>query len=137
MTANLRIPGWMTIAALLLVPASTIAAESREPAKTTYLRYCGSCHGEGGKGDGPVATTMKANPTDLTQLAKQNKGDLPYGRLIQVIDGRLSIRAHGSPAMPVWGEVFKAEDGMTIAQEAKVRGHLLLIIEYLSSIQEK
>jgi hypothetical protein len=27
---------------------------------------------------------------------------------MQVIDGRFAVRAHGTSAMPVWGEVFEA-----------------------------
>lgn len=128
--------GWVTIMALLLFPVAAIAAEARPPAKATYLRYCSACHGETGKGDGVVSGLMKPRPTDLTVLAKANNGDLPYGQLIHVIDGRQTIRAHGDPNMPVWGEVFKAEDGVTLAEEAKVRGQLLLIIEYLGAIQQ-
>ena len=137
MRTNIKILGLVTLTTLLILPASGIAAESRAPAKATYLRYCSACHGESGKGDGVVSGLMTPRPTDLTLLAKNNKGDLPYGWLIHVIDGRTTLRAHGSPDMPVWGEVFKSTDGQTLAEEAKVRGQLLLIIEYLGSVQQK
>jgi hypothetical protein len=31
--------------------------------------------------------------------------------VIRSIDGRETLRAHGEPAMPVWGEVFAGEEG--------------------------
>jgi mono/diheme cytochrome c family protein len=120
---------------LALGPVRALAAS--DVAQATYLRYCSACHGERGKGDGAVSSLMRPKPTDLTKLAKANGGELPYGRLMQAIDGRLAIRAHGDPDMPVWGEVFKAEAEGSIAQEAVVRGKVLLILDYLESIQEK
>jgi hypothetical protein len=38
-------------------------------------------------------------------------------RLMRVIDGRTSIRAHGTSAMPVWGTVF--EQGLLDDAHAK------------------
>jgi hypothetical protein len=122
---------------LLLVPVLALGAEPSVPAKATYLRYCGACHGEDGKGQGVVSTFLRPKPTDLTVLAKNNNGVFPFGRMLHVIDGRLTIRAHGDPEMPVWGEMFKAQDGMSIGEEAEIRGKLLLIVEHISSIQQK
>jgi mono/diheme cytochrome c family protein len=128
--------GSMLMALLIAGPA--LAGENHgNAAKATYLQYCSSCHGDGGKGDGVVSGFLRPKPTDLTKLSKGNGGNLPYGALMQVIDGRTSIRAHGDPDMPVWGEVFKAEAGASIAKEAVVRGKVLLIIEYLNTIQAK
>jgi len=125
------------VIATLLVLAPSCAFAASDAAKATYLRYCSACHGERGTGDGVVSGFMRPKPTDLTGLAKANKGQLPYGMLIQVIDGRQTIRAHGDPDMPVWGDIFKADAETTIVKEAVVRGKLLLIIEYLESIQQK
>jgi len=128
--------GW-TVCALLSVPTGAIAAGNLEPARVAYLRYCSACHGESGKGDGVVSGALTPKPTDLTKLAQGNNGDLPHGALMQIIDGRKAIRAHGDPDMPVWGEIFKAEAGRSMAEEAQIRGKILLIIEYLGSIQGK
>ena len=108
-----------------------------KPAKATYLRSCSACHGESGKGDGVVSHLMRPKPTDLTKLAKENKGEFPYARTMRVIDGREAVRAHGDPDMPVWGEIFHVEDGMTLNRQATVRGKLMLIVDHLSSIQVK
>jgi mono/diheme cytochrome c family protein len=65
-----------------------------------YLRYCASCHGPVGRGDGPAAAALQPPPADLTRL------DLGVADLARRIDGRDPVRAHGTGAMPVWGEVF-------------------------------
>ncbi len=106
-------------------------------ARAAYLRYCSACHGSGGKGDGVVSQLMSPKPTDLTQAAKANKGEFPFMRMMLIIDGRETIRAHGDPDMPVWGEVFTAQAGMDMAAQSAVRGKVLLITEHLNAIQEK
>jgi mono/diheme cytochrome c family protein len=123
--------------AILAASVPAMAAEGDSPTKAAYLRYCSACHGESGKGDGVVSHLMRPKPTDLTRLAKENKGEFPYARIMHVIDGRETVRAHGDPDMPVWGDLFKAEGGMTYSQQAEVRGKVMLITEHLSTIQEK
>jgi mono/diheme cytochrome c family protein len=65
-----------------------------------YQRYCAVCHGLEGRGDGPAAVALTPRPTDLTRLTDG------VVELMRRIDGRAAIPAHGSEAMPVWGEVF-------------------------------
>ncbi len=86
---------------LILALAIASKALAEEAAKVTYQRYCGSCHGMEGRGDGPAAEALTPRPTDLTKLTS----GIP--ELMQWIDGRRTIRAHGTAAMPVWGEVFE------------------------------
>ena len=45
----------------------------------TYSKYCASCHGKLGKGDGPVAEALKIAPSDLTALARTYDGKFPRG----------------------------------------------------------
>lgn len=127
------------LAATLLL-ATTGAARAAEAdaaaAKQTYLKYCGACHGPEGKGDGIAGTFMRAKPTDLTQLAKKNGGKFPFEPTMRAIDGRESVRAHGDPEMPVWGEIFKQE-AVPAAERGDVQGKLLMITTHLQSIQEK
>jgi hypothetical protein len=80
---------------------------------------------------------MNPRPSDLTQLAKKNKGEFPFMRVLRIIDGRETLRAHGDPDMPVWGEIFAMEAPGSLQKEATIRGKVLLITEYLESIQEK
>lgn len=112
-------------------------AEEESPGRAVYLRYCGACHGPAGKGDGLAGTFMRPKPADLTQIAKRNGGQFPVRQTIEVIDGRNTPRAHGDPDMPVWGEIFQEEPGWDVRRRAEVRGKILVIVEYLQTIQEK
>jgi mono/diheme cytochrome c family protein len=118
-----------------LVPATSRAAD--DPGKATYLRYCGACHGPDGKGDGIAGTFMNPKPIDLTQIAKKHGGEFPSMKVMEEIDGRTSVRAHGDPMMPVWGEIFADQAGWEPTQRTEVRGKLMAITDYLRSIQVK
>src|ERR1700692_3757798 len=50
------------------------------PGRGSYIRYCGNCHGDDGKGNGPKASTLNPKPGDLTQLAKNSNGTFPAAR---------------------------------------------------------
>ena len=79
--------------------------------EAVYLRYCAACHGRALKGDGPVAPGLVKKPIDLTALAAKNGGAFPYARVAAMIDGRQTVRMHGTPDMPVWGEIFAITTG--------------------------
>ena len=66
-----------------------------------YRRYCAACHGVEGRGDGPAAPALSPLPPDLTRLTSS------VPELMRQIDGSRTVRAHGSAAMPIWGEVFE------------------------------
>lgn len=84
-----------------------VAAEGAEQqARHDYQKYCASCHGPEGRGDGPVAQAMKAMPADLTLLSTNNDGKYPADKVREIIDGRADVKAHGPRAMPVWGNEF-------------------------------
>ena len=103
--------------------------------RTLYLRYCGACHGARGRGDGPVAPSLGQPPTDLSQLAARNGGEVPYEAVIDAIDGTQSIRTHGVSDMPVWGEVFRGPEGWPLEQQMTEAGKILLIADYLRTLQ--
>jgi mono/diheme cytochrome c family protein len=96
-----------------------------------YRAYCASCHGKDGKGDGPVAPTLKATVPDLTVNAKRNGGKVPVGRVQRIIMGEGMIASHGSREMPVWGPIFHQ-----IEWDVD-RGNVRLdnLVKYLESIQ--
>lgn len=95
-------------AVLYAVGAPVLAASegAQQQARRDYQKYCASCHGPQGRGDGPVAQAMKAMPADLTLLSMNNDGKYPYEKVREIIDGRADVKAHGPRAMPVWGEEF-------------------------------
>lgn len=72
-----------------------------------YKAYCASCHGEDGRGNGPMAAWMKVAPSDLTLIARRNAGKFPIERVDRIISGVEPLPSgHGTRAMPVWGPVF-------------------------------
>jgi mono/diheme cytochrome c family protein len=72
-----------------------------------YTAYCSVCHGESGKGDGPMAKYLRAKLPDLTRIAARNGGSFPSARIAQVISGEETLpRGHGTREMPIWGPVF-------------------------------
>jgi mono/diheme cytochrome c family protein len=121
---------------LVAISLPALAADATPQERTLYLKYCGACHGPRGKGDGIAGTFMRPKPADLTQIAKQNGGEFPFERTMQVIDGRRTVRAHGDPNMPVWGEVL-SEQTEGSARRGVVNGTLTMITDYIRSIQEK
>jgi len=96
-----------------------------------YRAYCASCHGRNGKGNGPVASALKATVPDLTVIAKNNQGQFPVGRIRRIIMGDGMIASHGSREMPVWGPIFHQVEADV--DRAPVR--LENLVKYLESIQ--
>jgi mono/diheme cytochrome c family protein len=128
--------GWAMIVTMALAGGPALA-EDEAAGKETYLRYCATCHGTEGRGDGPTAAILTLQPTDLTQLAARAGGVLPIGRIVARIDGREPMVAHGSP-MPVWGEFF---DGQYAAIKTAAGQPILTsqpivdLVAYIDSIQ--
>ena len=96
------------VAVLYAVATPVLAASegTEQQARRDYEKYCASCHGAQGRGDGPVAQAMKAMPADLTLLSMNNDGKYPADKVREIIDGRADVKAHGPRAMPVWGKEF-------------------------------
>ena len=126
--------------ALVLLPA--LGRPAQEPAKTdraatgrlSFRVHCASCHGEGGKGDGPMAKVLKIQPADLTRLALSHQGRFPRDEVYNAIDGRREVTGHGPTGMPVWGATFQ-DRGQDRPQEREVREKILDLLAYLESIQ--
>ncbi|HYC21841.1 MAG TPA: c-type cytochrome [Candidatus Bathyarchaeia archaeon] len=126
------------IVAAALVSAAPVARASEAANKQLYLKYCGSCHGPDGKGDGVLSGVLQTKPADLTQIAKKNGGEFPTAEVAKVINGSKTMRAHGDPDMPVWGEVFKqqASSGSS-SRKSQAQAKIAFITAYIKSIQEK
>jgi hypothetical protein len=71
-----------------------------------YRRYCASCHGVEGNGDGPLAASLNQKPPDRTTLAKRNGCKFDEAAVMMTIDGRLLVAQHGPREMPIWGAIF-------------------------------
>jgi len=101
-----------------------------------FIQYCAACHGEGGKGDGPVASSLEGGAPDLTQIAAQNNGEFPWKEVRSKIDGRWEVDAHGTQAMPVWGYEFWMDPDGGNFDEQGVLKILDGLVDYIQSIQQ-
>lgn len=101
---------WIAPAIGVLLSCGSGVAQEMPYGQAEYLNSCAACHGTRGKGNGPLAETLRVPPSDLTQLEKKNGGEFPYFRVYAVIDGRFVVPGHGGRDMPVWGRQFLGED---------------------------
>lgn len=127
----------LAVAVASLAAMAGSAVDDR--AKGDYLNHCAACHGEDGTGNGPMAEGLRSKPTDLTLLRKDNGGQFPYTRLRDIIDGTWEAglaRAHGSHDMPVWGDVFQANEKLSDEAFIRARAKITNIVDYIASIQK-
>ena len=146
----------LVVTVLMSMVVAVHTARADDPGVTQgqqlYTQYCASCHGPGGKGDGPDAAKLETKPGDLTLLAKNNGGKFPFYETMLSIEGRAptgqnqdtslpgNAKAHGGSEMPVWGEVFSREElskGSSLDLQLQATGKIMMITEYLQSIQAK
>ena len=116
---------------LKYVPVPSTSAAS---GKEMYKSYCASCHGEIGKGNGPAAVALKATPSDLTRLSKNNGGKFPADRVMSILRGQATVTAHGNRDMPVWGPVFWH---MSQGHEGEVQQRIANLTHYIELMQQK
>lgn len=128
---------WLGSTLVLTVPATVSAGPAVDAAaaakgRITYGRYCVSCHGKAGQGDGPLANDLRVPVPDLTTLAARNGGQFPSDRVTRIISIGEPLKGHGTPDMPAWGDAFKKTGG-TGAPTAEVA--IRNLAQYLASIQ--
>ena len=124
-----------SLAVMLLCTAAGAQVFEQYSGVETFHRFCASCHGEKGHGDGPVASAIPFAVPDLTTLQQRHGGEFPVETVRKVIDGRERVVFHGTRYMPVWGYEFWVEEGADEAAEARVEIIVGNLIEYLRSIQ--
>src|ERR1700734_797418 len=104
--------------------------------KQMFVSYCAPCHGVDGRGQGPVAASLRARPSDLTILSINNHGKYPAEHVIAVIQFGSPIEAHGMKSMPVWGPTLDAmEDRESSVNVKNLR--LSNLSSYIESFQAK
>src|ERR1700757_3643779 len=109
------------------VPSATAGQE-------TFLKYCASCHGKTGKGDGPAAFVLKPSPPDLTTLSKRHEYKFPAGYVSAVLTFGKSFASHGAVDMPIWGSRFKTLDPV---HDPTGQQHIDDVVAYIRSLQVK
>ena len=115
-----------------------LAAEtfSASAGQRTYKTYCANCHGLGGRGDGPIASSLTTPPADLTGIAARNGGVYPVDQVTAKIDGREEVKAHGPRDMPVWGDALVWPEEHTPARREQVRRRIGDLVEFVRTLQE-
>jgi mono/diheme cytochrome c family protein len=77
------------------------SVESIARGTVLWSRHCAVCHGPEGRGDGPVAPSLRKKPKDLTRIATPPV--FP--------DGVVAYRiAHGGEAMPAWADALTEQE---------------------------
>ena len=149
----------LMLATLTVALSAPTWAQEFDLGKSEFQSSCATCHGVDGKGKGPLSAQLKVPPTDLTVLAKNNNGTLPFDAVYQTIYGSKVIIAHGTRDMPIWGFRFTADPskalnptqsysvfgalgvgelgGIPYDSEVVMRTRVLALIDYVNRIQEK
>jgi hypothetical protein len=103
-----------------------------------YEIACLPCHGANGRGDGEAGAALKVKPADLTGITRANGGTFPFAKVLQMVDGRAAVAAHGPRDMPVWGDRYRiAADGTETKQEidSRARVQIEALVRYVQSLQ--
>lgn len=132
---------WLVFFGACLVSAAPALAQARAKqapsisidslvGRDSFEMYCASCHGPMGRGDGPVASELRARPADLSALAQRNDGAFPRDRVRRLVAGDSALSAHGTSEMPVWGPMFRMFES-----DARVRERIENLLTHLESLQ--
>jgi mono/diheme cytochrome c family protein len=129
------LPRVLALASLAAAAPAGAQAFDEFSGEYTFQRYCASCHGEGARGDGPVAAGLPIPVPDLTTLRARMGDEFPAEVLARIIDGRKAVIYHGTRYMPVWGYEFWVEEGADDAARQRVDRIVAQLVEYLRTIQ--
>ena len=91
---------WDVVAALWSLGTT---AEQIDLGHRLYLKNCGACHGERGRGDGPGGKSQPKQPADFTNTRRMLAGTTALYTA--------KIRRGGmGTGMPYWGSIFTDEE---------------------------
>ena len=119
--------------------SSPVMAQSNMVGEAAFAEACAVCHGSDGQGGGEFADVLTIKPPDLTTISMRNDGQFPYLTVFQIVDGRTTLRAHGSSVMPIWGDYFSREveggpEGY--GTELMVRARIVALVDYIETLQK-
>jgi mono/diheme cytochrome c family protein len=100
--------------------------------KQMFQSYCAPCHGQDGRGHGPLAAQLREQPANLTLLSRRFQGRYPDARIVSVLMYGSGPTTRGISAMPAWGPVLAKMDQAN-RQDAQLR--IRNLIRYLETIQ--
>jgi len=124
----------VALAAPSIALAASAQAEKAAAAKgaIVYGRYCVSCHGVAGAGDGSLAGDLRVPVPDLRVLSSHNGGVFPYDRVVKIINNGEVLKGHGTQDMPAWGDAFKKTKG---TESPSTEAAITSLTHYLWSLQ--
>jgi len=126
----------VAIVGVMLVILTTASGQAPDAdGANLFARYCASCHGRVGEGDGPVASAMVINVPNLRTLSARSNGSFPRDAVTRYIDGRNSPLAHGDRIMPVWGNTFTEGAEDSDSPEDVARQRIDAITEFVEQLQ--
>lgn len=127
------------IIALILLVIATVAARAEDfstySGDRLYARFCASCHGAQGHGDGVVASSFRIMVPDLTRIARRHGGKFPDEQIHRIIDGRRTLPPHGSREMPVWGFEFRTQNAEKPDPQHSTDQMIQRLTDYIRSMQ--
>lgn len=122
--------------------ATNSANKQNFDAASLYRSSCAPCHGISGDGTGPLHGSLKTQAPALNDLAdRYSSGYFPERFLIEVIDGRKSLAAHGEREMPIWGKRFgfvkgaRTRGDRETSNNTAARQKIEALVEYIRSFQ--
>jgi mono/diheme cytochrome c family protein len=128
------------IIALIVLVIARVAAHAEDFSSYTgaqlYARFCASCHGAQGHGDGVVAGSMRVMVPDLTRIARRQGGKFPDLQIRKIIDGRKTLPPHGTRDMPVWGFEFESQNAHKAQPQHSTEQMIARLTEYIRGLQQ-
>lgn len=105
-------------AAALLAPSLAAAADA-EAGKTVFITNCASCHGESGKGDGPVGAALQPPPRDFSvgdfKYDTDEDGKAGTDADLENVITQGAAAFDGSPLMAPWPSLSETDVENVIA----------------------
>ena len=131
------IPALAMLAIVLTAIGTACGQDAGEDGAVLFARYCASCHGPRGEGDGPVAAAMVVAVPNLRTLRSRSNGNFPRESVMRYIDGRDLPAAHGDRVMPVWGATFaESADDDTQSPEDIASRRIAAITTFIEELQK-
>ncbi len=99
--------GSVAVSTLALAVGVALAKGDAAKGKATFDQLCASCHGAGGKGDGPAASALNPKPRDFTD--KKYMTGLKDDYITKIVKEGGQVVGK-SPMMPPMGASLKDAD---------------------------